>query len=185
MDVSEKKKIRKYYKEKRDHLSAEQVNSYSEDICKHVIQLQVFRKTEYIFAYYPLGNEADIRAIIEKAWSLGKRVAFPKVFGDMMRFFEISDFSSLHSGTFGVMEPEEKNPVSWSTPLVLVPGVAFDLNGGRMGFGKGYYDKYLASIPTCITMGISYDFQITDELPMEPTDVALDYIISERRCIKT
>lgn len=179
MSINSKKEIRKKYKTMRDQMDQREVRTLSERICEHIINLDDFSKAEYIYAYYPLGNEADIRAAVEEAWRLGKRVAFPKVFGDEMRFFEIDDFSHLHPGTFGVMEPEENQPADWQQVLILVPGVAFDMTGNRMGFGKGYYDRYLEQMPEAVTVGIAYGLQIAEYIPTEPTDVRLNYVVTE------
>lgn len=183
--LQEKREIRKRYKIAREQMTQQQVEALSERICKHIISSSIFQSEEYICVYYPLGNEADVRQVAEAAWEMRKRVAFPKVFGDVMRYFEISDFSQLHPGTFGVMEPEEMRPVTWDHALILTPGVAFDKRGNRMGFGKGYYDKYLAKFPECITVGVSYELQLAEEIPVEVTDIPLDYMVTETGMWKT
>lgn len=181
----EKREIRKKYKTARHQMEQRQVSALSQEICKHIIESSIFQSAGHIFAYYPLGNEADVRPVVKAAWRMGKHVAFPKVFGDVMRYFEISDFSQLHPGTFGVMEPEETCPVDWNHALVLTPGVAFDQKGNRMGFGKGYYDKYLAKFPECITIGVSYGLQLAEQIPVEVTDIPLDYMVTETGMWKT
>lgn len=177
--MNNKKEIRKKYRALRDQMDPASVLALSARICENIRSLEAFQNADYIYAYYPLGNEADIRPVIEEAWRLGKKTAFPKVFGDDMRFFQIDDFSHLHPGTFGVMEPEEDHPVNWKDVLVLVPGVAFDLKGNRMGFGKGYYDRYLKELPGAVTVGVAYGLQIADCIPTEDTDIRLDVIVTD------
>lgn len=100
-----KKELRRQFKEARDRMYSGQAAALSEMICGHVISSPAFVRAERVFAYYPLGNEVDVRDIVREAWRQGKQVAFPKVFGNEMSFFEIGDFQKLHPGTFGVMEP--------------------------------------------------------------------------------
>lgn len=176
---AEKSVIRRQKKRARDQMLPEQVSRLSEQICAQVTASAEFAQASCIFAYFPLGNEADVRPVVREAWRRGKRVAFPKVFGEAMAFFEIRDFSQLHPGTFGVMEPEETFPAEWEDGLMLVPGVAFDRRGSRMGFGRGYYDRYLAAHPGCIRMGIAYELQVADEIPVEQTDIPLDILVTE------
>ncbi len=136
---------------------------------------------------------------MEAAWQQGKRVAFPKVFGEEMRFFEVTDFAQLEAGAFGIMEPSEAagaEPVDWRVPenrcggkgsdtsagalLVLVPGVAFDHSGHRLGFGKGYYDRHFAACGNEATLlGVAYAFQIAEALPVEPHDLRVHYFVTE------
>lgn len=180
-----KKELRRQFKEARDRMYSGQAAALSEMICGHVISSPAFVRAERVFAYYPLGNEVDVRDIVREAWRQGKQVAFPKVFGNEMSFFEIGDFQKLHPGTFGVMEPEETCPADWSTGLMLVPGVAFDRGGNRMGFGKGYYDRYLARHPGCICLGMAYELQVADRIPTEETDVPLHCLVTEKGILNT
>lgn len=174
-----KREIRKQYKNLREQMSGEKVIKLSGQICRNLLESDLFFEAQYIYAYYPLGNEADIRPVIEAAWKDGKRVAFPKVFGDTMRFFEIKNFYQLSPGTFGVMEPEESCPVDWESPLVLTPGVAFDRSGNRMGFGKGYYDRYFGDRPEAVMLGVAYELQIAEKIPVSRYDRTLHGVVTE------
>ncbi len=185
--MTKKQEIRKFYKQLRNDMDREQVAALSSEICKQILESPLFQAAEYIYAYYPLGNEADIRPVAEEAWRQGKQVAFPKVFGDEMYFFEVGDFSQLAEGAFGVMEPLSVNdggtarPVDWRRldTLVLTPGVAFDRHGNRMGFGKGYYDRHFTEKNRYIMLGVAYELQMAEELPTSEFDVALPYIVTE------
>ncbi len=177
--AEEKKQVRKQQKQMRDRMAPGQVKLLSEQICDHVIASPLFAEAERIFAYYPMGNEVDIRRIVRAAWRQGKHVAFPRVSGNDMEFFETGDFLKLHPGTFGVMEPEEAHPVHWEDGLMLVPGVAFDRQGNRMGFGRGYYDRYLERHPDCLAMGIAYGLQVTEQIPTEELDIPVRYLATE------
>lgn len=160
-------------------MSPEEVNRLSGQICRNLLESSLFSEAQYIYAYYPLGNEADICPVLDEAWKSGKRVAFPKVFGETMRFFEVKSFDHLSPGTFGVMEPEEGCPVDWENPLVFTPGVAFDRNGNRMGYGKGYYDRYFGSRPGAVMLGVAYELQVTEKIPVGVYDRVLDGVVTE------
>ncbi len=186
--MTEKQNVRDYYKQLRNKMSQGQVETLSLKICEHLIASDLFMQAVYLYAYAPLGNEVDVKPVVEAAWQQGKRVAFPKVFGEEMRYFEVTDFSQLKEGTFHVMEPEETfgaAPVNWRGErglLVLVPGVAFDRQGNRMGYGKGYYDRHFADFDKSYDeglLGVAYELQVTDCLPAESFDLRLYDIITE------
>lgn len=177
--MTAKQNIRSQYKQKRGRMSPEVVRMRSAWISAHLIQSELFREAKRIYAYAPLGNEADIKPVIEEGWRLGKQIAFPKVFGEEMRYFAVNGFSELEEGTFHVMEPVEHTPVDWEEVLVLVPGVAFSFEGGRMGYGKGYYDRFFADKPDAVKVGVAYNMQMADQLPMEAHDLRMDYLVTE------
>lgn len=164
----------------RNGMSEIEVKEKSDRICQNIISSNLFQQAEKILAYAPLGNEVDIRSVIEEGWRQQKRIAFPKVFGETMRYFEISSFSELEEGTFHVMEPVETNPIDWEEALVLVPGVAFDFQGNRMGYGKGYYDRFLEGKPDCKKLGVAYEVQVADQLPREENDLPMEYLVTEK-----
>lgn len=178
--MMEKKEIRKQYKILRNKMSEMEVKEKSDRICQNIISSNLFQQAERILAYAPLGNEVDIRPVIEEGWRQQKRIVFPKVFGDTMRYFEISSFSQLKEGTFHVMEPVETNLVDWEEALVFVPGVAFDRQGNRMGYGKGYYDRFFEGKTDCVKVGVAYELQVADQLPTEENDLPVEYLVTEK-----
>ena len=109
----------------------------------------------------------------------GKIIASPKVLGDEMSFYTISDLKQLSVGAYGIQEPVS-NILAPAADLIIVPGVAFTKKGNRLGYGGGYYDKYLASNPT-YTIGAAYDFQIVDYIEINKFDVKLKEIIKEKK----
>ncbi|MCC8017558.1 MAG: 5-formyltetrahydrofolate cyclo-ligase [Lachnospiraceae bacterium] len=192
--MTQKQEMRKKYRTLRNDMDRDSAERLSARICRRISESPLFKNAKYIYAYYPLGNEADIRPVVEEAWRKGKCVAFPKVFGEELRFFEVEDFAQLSEGAFGVMEPSEDGetdssdgpsrpvPVDWrgEEALVLTPGVAFDRKGNRMGFGKGYYDRHFAGDNRCVMMGVAYELQIADQLPADPFDVVMSCIMTEQ-----
>ena len=178
--MTAKQQIRKKYKTLRNEMSNSEVREKSDQICKRIISIELFQNAEKILAYAPLGNEVDIRLVIEEGWKQNKHIAFPKVFGDTMKYFEISDFSELEEGTFHVMEPKEDHPIDWSDALVLVPGVAFDRKKNRMGYGKGYYDRFFEGKSGCIELGVAYELQVAEQLTTEENDLPMSYLVTEK-----
>ena len=178
--MMEKKEIRKKYKMLRNKMSEMEVKEKSDRICQNIISSNLFQQAEKMLVYAPLGNEVDICPVMEEGWRQQKRIAFPKVFGETMRYFEISSFSQLEEGTFHVMEPVETNPIDWEEALVLVPGVAFDRQGSRMGYGKGYYDRFFEGKTDCVKVGVAYELQVADQLPTEENDLPMEYLVTEK-----
>ncbi len=178
--MTAKQQIRKKYKTLRNEMSSKEVRGKSDQICKNIIFSELFQNAEKILAYAPLGNEVDIRPVIEEGWKQKKKIAFPKVFGDAMKYFEINDFSELEEGTFHVMEPKEDHLIDWSDALVLVPGVAFDRKKNRMGYGKGYYDRFFEGKTGCIELGVAYELQVAEQLPTEENDLPMEYLVTEK-----
>ena len=182
--MKEKQEIRKKFKKMRDEMSPAQAADLSVCICENIITSRLFASVSLLYAYHPLGNEVDVRPAVLEAWRLGKRVAFPKVFGDEMRYFEVSSFEEFSKGAFGVMEPCTEHPVDWRSDrsaLVLTPGVVFDRNGNRMGFGKGYYDRYFSGDHDCVLLGVAYELQMADQLPAGKLDVPLPWLVTENK----
>jgi 5-formyltetrahydrofolate cyclo-ligase len=116
--------------------------------------------------------------MLEQALKDGKRVAVPKVYGDEMKFIYLSDLSQVEKGFAGIPEPVADGDVAADpTALVLMPGLAFTEKGHRMGYGGGFYDKFLSQEPNHPTLALCYAFQMVDELPVEEYDVPVDVVL--------
>lgn len=180
-----KQQIRKEYKYKRNMMSSEQVQEYSEDICRNLLKMDVFQQAEVVFFYYPLGNEVNLLTAAKKAVEMGKTVGFPKTEGDVIRFYPVDSLEDFVEGCFHVMEPIsqlcfEKEALQGRKHVMLIPGVAFDKKRNRMGYGRGYYDKYMEELQETIKIGIAYELQIAEELPVDKYDVVMDYLVTEK-----
>lgn len=182
-----KKLIRNRKKSDRDALSMEERNAYSHQICEVLWKLPLLQEAKVVYCYAPIGSEVDIWELAERMWAAGKRLAFPRVCKNEtedMEFFEVSSREELVEGTFHVPEPppDGRAPVDVKGALILVPGVAFDPAGARCGYGKGYYDRYFAEHPELVSIGVSFECQLSDELGAccEKTDVRLDHVQTER-----
>ncbi len=188
--VSEKRALRKKMKEKRAALTPDAYAARSHMICELLWQLPVAREARRICCYAPLPQEADLWELIERLFAMGDRqIAFPRVYAQdadsRMDFYEVGSRQELSEGAFHVLEPVDdgRTPVEWEDALVLVPGVAFAVDGSRCGYGKGYYDRYFSEHPGLVRIGIAFDAQLTEELPplCEPDDISMDYVQTEYR----
>jgi len=163
--------------QKRNSLGAGEIAKRSKSIQQFVLDSQEFKSAKIIGAYYAFGSEVKTDAIIEQAEALGKKIVLPSVEGKSLTFYELSSGKYLVKGRFGIMEPLPYGPVG-SIDLLVVPGIAFDRKGHRLGYGKGYYDKFLAR-KTIGSIGLGYSFQLLDRLPTGKYDKKLDAIATE------
>ena len=182
--------IRKQMKDKREALRDEQVTDLSQMLTEAVVSHYDFLKAKDILIYRNMGQEARTDGIIAYAFMLGKRVFIPRVEGKTMDFYEIHDIHECVPGFRGIAEPPlgaEKFGISKEAceedVLVVLPGLSFDKQGNRLGYGGGYYDNYLKNTPACRKMGIGYDFQIVGEIPVCEWDQPVDIVITEKRVI--
>ncbi len=146
----------------------------------HLEQCKLFQKASCIALYHALPGEVQTAAFIDK-WYQKKRLLLPLVDGDDLRMFQYDGPESVQTGAFGILEPKadgtEVKPEA--IDLMIVPGVAFDRNHNRMGRGRGFYDRLLSSV-TSPKIGLCYEFQMVPEIPTEPFDIKMDYIVTEK-----
>ena len=181
-----KSEIRKENKILRSKFTKDEIMEKSERASKIFLQSDIYKKSRELMLYMPLGNETDTKAIIENAFSDGKKVIFPvtdEKSGIITPYYAKED-TEFSKGGFSVLEPlgcEIANEKK--IDVIIVPGVAFSKKGGRIGFGKGCYDKLLKNTDA-IKIGYCYSFQIYDEIPTDIYDISMDYIITEDEMIK-
>lgn len=176
--VTDKKIIRKEIKEKRRNMSASDVKSQSELILNRFLSLDEYKNANNILTYVSHDNEVDTISLIRHALKDKKRVAVPKVYGDIMRFHLINDLSDLTPGAYAILEPPEGEIFLPDTGIIIVPGVAFDKDRHRIGYGGGYYDKFLNKNKGLFAVAFAYDFQIVPCIESESFDVKPDMLIS-------
>ena len=141
-------------------------------------QTEQYQNAATVYGYLPYNQEVRTVPLLEKALADGKRVAVPKVYGDEMRFIYITDLTQVEKGYAGIPEPVADGPVADDkTALVLMPGLAFDPKGHRIGYGGGYYDKFLAAEPDHPTVALCYDFQMLPELKTDDYDIPVDLVL--------
>jgi 5-formyltetrahydrofolate cyclo-ligase len=164
--------------EKRNGLAPGEIARLSKRIHEFVISSKEFKSAKVIGAYYAFGSEVKTDLVLEKAKTLGKKVALPSVEGESLAFYELSSGKYLVKGRFGIMEPLPYGPVD-RIDLLVVPGIAFDKKGYRLGYGKGYYDKFLAK-KEVFSIGLAYSFQLLESLPKGKYDKRLDAVATEK-----
>lgn len=165
----------------RDSIAPPYIMEASELICKYVYLESRYIRCKDVLIYSSFGSEVNTRPLIDKAFKDGKCVYFPKVEGDIMNFYRVGSLEELNSGYKGIMEPfgiggEFQRD---SEAICVIPGVCFGKNGYRIGYGKGYYDRFLARYPGLYKIGLSFEKQMVDYVPYEETDIRLDEIICE------
>jgi len=135
--------------------------------------------------YHPVRNEVDARDVFSRYRETGREAYFPRVDGTGLTFHRILDLNELKPGKFGIPEPCSTTPgiAPEDLDLILVPGIAFDDSGARIGYGKGYYDRLLVHIPRERRVALAYSLQISDSLPCGGTDVSLGIVVTESEII--
>lgn len=160
--------------------------SKDERIGTRVARLPEFKAAKTLLLYAPIHGEVDTHGIFERARQHGKQVAFPRVNGELLEAVLVKDWAELQRGNFGVLEPAARKRLTIAKiDVVFVPGIAFDLKGHRLGYGKGFYDRFLARLkPGAEKIGLAYEFQVVDSLPVETHDVDLDAVVTEKRVLR-
>lgn len=187
----EKKELRQAILRLRDQLSPEERASYSRTIRTHVESLPVYREAQTVAYFVSFKSEVDMIPLIRQGLAEGKRVLLPiaDIESRKLTFSELQDFDvELSLSTYGILEPKKEfiRPVAYEEiELVLTPGVVFDRLGYRIGYGGGFYDRFLGSLAVKPpTVAIAFDLQVSDSLlPREGFDMPVDQIITERRKI--
>ena len=172
----EKKELRAQIKALKKQHSKEQLMEQSERIMAKLEHHPDFIKADKIMLYSALPDEVQTQAFLEK-WHLKKNIILPTVVGDDIIPVAYSANTSFAVGDFNILEPQNE-PYRGDFDLIVVPGVAFDRNGNRLGRGRGYYDRFLSQHLGVKRIGICFDFQLVDEVPAEPFDIRMDEVIS-------
>ncbi len=178
----DKKQLRKELLSLRNRLSKAEVSAKSKLICSSILRSDAYLNAEVVFAYLAFGNEVNIDGVIADALKRGKTVCVPDITGKhTMQAVSISGLENLQTGAYGIRAAGREAPVvaSESIELVLTPGVGFDLRGGRIGMGAGFYDGFLAGCEKAVKIGVTYDILLREKIICEQHDIFMDYIITE------
>lgn len=174
----DKKALRREIREKKRAMTEAQIQRASEKLGKLFAESDAYRCARTIYGYLPYNQEVRTVPMLEQALRDGKQVAVPKVYGDEMKFILMTDLSRVAPGYAGIPEPVEDGPAAEDpTALVLMPGLAFDPEGHRIGYGGGFYDKFLAQEPGHPTLALCYDFQMCTHLDTESFDINVDCVL--------
>lgn len=181
-----KTSVRNEILKRRRQLSYEGCLAQSLRIQQRLLATSEFRAAESLALYSPVHNEVFTEELFHHAREQDKRVVYPRVRGDDLEFARVDRRDSLAHGAFGVLEPtgaELAEPARLD--LIVVPGVAFDRSGYRLGYGKGFYDRALHDTSgRTVRVGLCYDFQLVDVLPAEKHDIAMDLIVTEEHILR-
>jgi len=174
-----KQELRNCVRQQKKAMTPEEIAEKSRLLCGLVLQSDIYRQSKSIYGYLPFNQEVNLLPLLQQALADGKQVALPQCSGKEMHFILTRDLSRIQISSFGAPEPVDDVPVAQDkTALVLVPGLVFDSKGYRIGYGGGYYDRYLAEEPYHPTIGLCYDFQLTVLPEPEPHDIPVDIVFS-------
>ncbi|MCI5858131.1 MAG: 5-formyltetrahydrofolate cyclo-ligase [Agathobacter sp.] len=180
-----KNQVRKKCRLLRNDISFLYRQYASYQICKKLLESDWYAECDRILLYMATQNEVDLSAFMERAWADKKKLYFPKVIGEEMDFYLAESMCDFKTGSYGILEPDTMEPISLmlidKTPM-LVPGVAFSNDGYRIGYGKGYYDRYLITNQKnkrLIPIGIAYSFQVVDAFETDPHDYPMRTVITD------
>ena len=174
----DKAELRREIREKKRAMTEAEIEEKSARLGELFRNTQAYRDADTIYGYLPYNQEVRTVPILRQALLDGKRVAVPKVYGEEMRFIYLTDLSAVAKGYAGIPEPVADEPVAEDTrALVLMPGLAFDPAGHRIGYGGGFYDRFLAAEPEHPTVALCYDFQVFPSLETEEFDIPVDCVV--------
>jgi 5-formyltetrahydrofolate cyclo-ligase len=173
--------------QKRNTLSEREIHTRSILIQQRVISLPTFKSAKVIGAYYPKGSEVSTLNILSKVLEGQKILALPATLGDKIFFYKISNMKDLEDqpilNKFGIKEPSP-SPAELidDIDMIIVPGIAFDRNGYRLGYGRGYYDRYLQDKKCVFSLGLAFEIQLLDNnLPRERFDQKVNAVATEEK----
>lgn len=181
----DKDQLRQRFKALRAALPEGERRAIDAAIAENVAALSAFAEADGVFTYLSFGVEVNTRELIERAWGSGKAVALPRVVPGTraMRWYAVDSLDGLERSSFGVEEPVadpacEVTPADFRAPIALVPGLAFDREGYRLGYGGGFYDAFLPTFPGA-SIGLCRTAQCLDRLPHDTYDVPVDRVVAE------
>jgi len=188
MDLLSKRNIRKCILNKRQLCDSETNMKWNNSIFTKLVNSEFYKKASVIFIFVSFGGEVDTHQIITRAISDGKIICVPRIQSKAtgIEVFKINGLAELKPGYYDILEPLEKCPEvdSENIDLIIMPGVAFDRLGGRVGYGAGFYDIFLNKMNRKVDkIALAYQFQVLDEVPMNELDATIDGIITEAEII--
>ena len=173
-----KKEMRAVIRAQKRAMTEGQIVSASARLGEQFRECELYKNAKTIYGYLPYNQEVRTVAMLEKALADGKKVAVPKCYGEEMRFIYLDDLTQVEKGYANIPGPIADEPVADDeTALVLMPGLAFDPQGHRIGYGGGFYDKFLAKEPSHPTLALCYDFQMLPPLETEAHDLPVDVVL--------
>ncbi len=179
--------LRKAKKAQRNLLNKAEVLSKSKLICDRLVSLDEYKNSDSLFLYSSVNNEVSTVCIFEEAITDNKSILMPRVYDKYMEFFRVDSLQDMAKGYMGIPEPTGNVRCFGKNNLLILPGLAFDKNFNRLGYGGGYYDRYLAAHEgqNFVKVGICYDFQLVEAIETDLYDRKVDIIVTESRILKS
>lgn len=183
--IAEKKqRMRRRHRARRKTLERRFVDRASEAISEH-LRRRLLGNVDHVAGYAALGCEVDVRAYLEAALEEGVAIYLPRVSGPgVMEFCAVDDLDALSPGAFGIDEPSGEAVDTGLIEVFLVPGLAFDRRGRRLGFGKGFYDRALPKKGKAVAVGVGYGWQLVDDVPAAAHDRSMDAVVTDEGWIE-
>lgn len=178
-DAIRKEEIRKQIKKLRSELTPNDIIHKSDIITRRIIHEDIYTKCNNILLYMPINNEVDTTMLFCKALEDGKNIYYPKVYGKNMEFIHVKSFNEFIEGSYGIKEPVSDEAANIDDGLIIMPGVAFDKHLNRIGYGGGYYDRYISAHNKLRKLAICFECQIVNEVPSEAFDIKPEMIVTE------
>jgi 5-formyltetrahydrofolate cyclo-ligase len=187
-EMNSKAEIRKRLLSLRNSLSTEEITAGSGEIVTRLMRIEEIRSASTLMVYLSFGSEVDLDDLIRWCWEEGKRVVVPfcRPESRELTACRIDGFDELETGHYGIRAPKEGllRPVDGrEIEVVIVPAAAFDRKGYRIGYGGGYYDRFLPKAPRAVKIGVAFASQIVEEIPVDGHDLPVDIIVTERKVI--
>ena len=174
----DKKALRATIRQRKRAMSEQEIVTKSQKLYELLMETDLYKNAKTFYGYMPYNQEVRTVPMLEQALRDGKRVAIPKCYGSEMKFIYLDDLTKVEKGYANIPEPIEDGPIADDpTALVLMPGMAFDPQGHRIGYGGGFYDKFLAAEPDHPTLALCYDFQMMPHLETEEYDIPVDCVL--------
>ena len=179
-----KRNYRTVLRERRNSLQKDEILYNSGVIMATLTESELFHRCHSLFMYMNIQNEVHTRPLIDFCFKINKPVFVPVTYGNEMFFSSLSEFSILMDSNFGIPVPEVQIPTEPdNNSLFVIPGLGFDKYGNRLGYGAGFYDKYLCCRKYLHLVGVCFENQLVDELPSDETDIQMDSVLTEKRWI--
>lgn len=174
----DKTELRREIRARKRAMTEAEIEDRSARLAQLFFASRAYQNAKTIYGYLPYNQEVRTVPMLERALKDGKKVAVPKVYGDEMKFLYLDDLTAVAKGYAGIPEPIADEPVAHDeTALVLMPGLAFDPQGHRIGYGGGFYDKFLAAEPNHPALALCYEFQMLPKLDVEDHDIPVDTVL--------
>ena len=173
---TDKTALRRLIRQRKKEFTQEEKRSFSEKTCKKILFQPFWQEAKTVFLYAALPDELDTSLLAENALLSGKTVLFPVVVGNDLQIKEYN--GETRTGEFGITEPIGPEFCALDAiNLAIVPGIAFDVKGNRLGRGRGYYDRTLSRLPNALKIGVCFPFQVVEQIPFDEHDIKMDSVI--------